>query len=61
VNSLIKKHTNNTFDAWSKLISNNQFQTVDKIIQTISKQQEMKEEGEEHKNLFTQFGLMMIT
>jgi hypothetical protein len=24
-----------------------------------NKQQEIKEEGEEHKNLFTQFGLMM--
>ena len=44
---------------WNKLIPNNQYQAADKIIQTISKQQEMKEEGEEHKNLFTQFGLMM--
>jgi len=39
-----KKHTNKNFDAWSKLIPSNQYQAVDKIIQTISKQQEMKEE-----------------
>jgi len=55
-----ENHTNNKLDAWSKLIPSNQIKRVIKINSNKNKQQEIKEEGE-HKNLFTQFGLMNST